>query len=153
KLEFNAHRRWIPSADFRYSWINDGNRRTGAGTSQLFYILYEPHRLTFDARFEYFTFRNPTTDYWSPENYWSTTATIHWRHFFNPHGMYFGALERYYGLQYRFQIDRGNFPFNGGAFEFHYDFNRRLGIHFEARGGRSQVYYDFGSDLRMTARF
>lgn len=152
-LRADVHRRWVSSVDFKYSWLNDSNSRTGAGASQLVYLSYEPYRLTLDARFDFFTFRNWTTDYWSPQNYWSTSGTLHWRHYFNPHGMYFGALERYWGVQYRFQIDRGLFPFNGGAAEFHYDFNRRVGIHIEARGGRSSVYYDFGSDLRLTARF
>ena len=149
----DLHRRVALTFDGRYNWISDSNRRYGFGAEELVFLSYEPHRLTLAARFDFFSFRFSTPDYWSPHNYWSTEATLHWRHYMNPAGMYFGALERYYGVKYRFQIDRGIYPYNGGAMEAHYDFTRRLGLHFEARGGASRVYYDAGATLSLIARF
>lgn len=153
RVRADIHRRWVSSVDYQFSWINDTNKRAGIGANQIVYLSYEPYRLTLDGRFEFFDYRRATPSYWSPQNYWSTSATLHWRHYFNPHGMYYGALERYYGIKYRFQIDRGVYPYNGGAIEFHYDWNHRFGLNVEAQGGKSSVYYDAGALLSLTGRF
>ncbi len=116
-------------------------------------MFYEPKRLTLDLRFDWQDWRYTTTDYWSPQNFWHISGTLHWRHYLNPNGMYYGALNTYYGFKYRFQIDKDKRPFNGGAFEFHRDWSHRLETSIEAFGDYSSVYWDLGAMASVVLRF
>ena len=151
--EARLHRRFTAFAAYRYRMINDSNKQNAAGVEGLFYALYEPKRLTVDIRFDWQDWKYSTADYWSPQNFWHISTTIHWRHYLNPDGIYYGALNTYYGVKYRFQIDRQKEPFNGGAFEFHRDFSRRISAHVEAFGNYSRVYWDIGAMARFSAFF
>jgi tetratricopeptide (TPR) repeat protein len=152
-IESRIHRRWTAFAGYRYRTVNDSNKQNSIGVENLIYILFEPKRLTIDVRFDWQDWKYTIADYWSPQNFWHVSGTIHWRHYLNPHGMYYGALNTYYGLKYRFQIDKEKRPFNGGAFEFHRDWNHSLETQVEAFGDYSSVYWDLGAMAWMAIRF
>lgn len=154
RLQANIHRRWQFTGDYQYSWLNDGNRRNGFNIDNLVYLLYDPTRLTIDGRFEFYSYKNQVlADYWSPHNFWDAQMTVHWRHYLNKNGLYFGAKDTYYGVKYRFQVDRDKNVYNGGAFEFHHDFSHRIAVHAEGYGIYSGVYDDFGATAALTGRF
>lgn len=153
RAQFDVHRRWKIFADYRYDWVNDGNRRNGAGLENLVVLSYEPKRLTFDARFDYQDWRQSVPAYWSPQNFWTITCTVHWRHYLNPNGLYFGARNTYYGLKYRLSVDRGKNVFNGGTLELYRDFTPRISAGAEAFGNWGSVYNDTGAQVSLTGRF
>ncbi len=153
KIQADFNRRWSAFADGSYSWLNDGNRRYGAGFENLFFINYEPKRLSLDVRMDFYGYDKTTADYWSPSNFWNLSAVLHWRHYLNKHGLYYGALDTYYGLKYRFNVDKEGNVFNGGAAEFYHEFNRKNAINFEITGIYSGVYDDFGAFATYTRRF
>jgi tetratricopeptide (TPR) repeat protein len=153
RIKADLNRRWTTFADGSYSWLNDGNRRYGVGLENLFFINYEPKRLSVDIRFDMYGYDRINSDYWSPNNFWSTSAVLHWRHYLNKHDLYYGALDTYYGFKYRFNIDKEGNIFNGGAAEFYHDFNHKTSIGLEVSGIYSGVYDDFGAFLNFMRRF
>lgn len=153
KIQADIHRRWTAFADYRYRMVNDDNHQNTFGIENLVFLLYEPRRLTVDVRFDFQDWKRTITDYWSPQNFWHVITTFHWRHYLNPNGLYFGAKNTYYGIKYRFQIDKDKKPFNGGAVEFHRDWSRIFSTHLEGFGDYSTEYWDVGAMLNATVRF
>lgn len=153
RIQADIHRRWTLYGDYKWSDLNDGNVRNGFGIENLLYILYEPTRLTADVRFDFYNYKYGVADYFSPDNFWATTVTFHWRHYLNPEGIYFGAKNTYYGIKYKFQIDREKKIFNGGAVEFYHDFSHRFAVQAEAFGLYGTVYNDVGATASLIGRF
>lgn len=153
RIEAKAHRRWTILGDYRYRMINDSNRQHKFGIENLVFISFEPKRLTIDLRFDFQDWKQRTTDYWSPSNFWHVIATAHWRHYLNPNGMFFGAKNTYYGFKARFQIDRDKKPFIGGTFEFNRDWYQWLSTDVEVFGNYSSIYNDVGALAKMVIRF
>lgn len=152
-VQADIHRRLTTYADYRYSLINDGNRANFAGFENLVFLLYEPKRLSVDARIEYWNYNQSVPDYFSPQNYVSGALTIHWRHYLNKNGMYFGTRNTYYGIKYRFLYDSTRSAFNGGTFEFNHDFTQRYSLKAEVFGTYGTVYNDTGALIGFIGRF
>lgn len=153
RLQLDINRRLTLNADGAYSRLNDKNRKKSAGGGALVFLSYEPMRLSLDARFDYYGFDFVTPAYWSPKNFWNASGTLHWRHYLNKHGLYYGALDTFYGIKYRFQVDKNHNVYNGGAAEFHHDFSHKTAVTIEANGLYSSVYDDFGAFISLTQRF
>lgn len=153
QIQADIHRRWTAYGNYSYSDYNDNNKRNAFGVENLVYLMFEPKRLTVDLRFDYQDFTRTVPQYWSPQNFWGVSATIHWRHYLNEDGLYFGAKNTYYGVKYRFGVDKGSEIFNGGAVEFYHDFTKRIALQFEGFGNYGTVYYDAGALLSAVTRF
>jgi len=153
KVKADIHRRWVALGAYRYRMVNDSNRQNIFGIGNLVYVFFEPKRLTVDVRFDFQDWKRSVTDYWSPQNFWHVSATVHWRQYLNRDGMYFGARNAYYGLKYRFQIDRDLRPFNGGAIEAYRDWNSWFATGAEFFGNYSSVYNDVGGIAYAVIRF
>ncbi len=153
KLQADLHRRFTLYADYRYDDINDGNHENDFGVEGLVFVMEEPKRLTIDARFDWQDWKRSSISYFSPQNFWTVSMTVHWRHSLNPHGMYYGARNTFYGIKYRFSADRGKSYCNGGTLELSHDFTPHFSLGAEAFGDYSTVYNDAGAAIRAVGRF
>ncbi len=152
-ISADINRRWTAMADGSRSWLSDSNGKNAFGVENLVFLNYEPKRLTLDVRFDYYGYDFTAPNYWSPSKFWNASATLHWRHYLNDHDLYYGALDTYYGLKYRFAVDKNNNAYNGGSFELHHDFNHKSSINLEVNGSYARVYDDFGANITFTQRF
>lgn len=149
----NINRFTATTLEYRRSFINDTNRKNYLSFEQQLFILKAPMELTLISGVNYQDWKTVATDYFSPQHFWSIPVTIRWRHYLSKNNLYYGARDTYYGLRYRFQVDKGTTVFNGGGIEFHHDFSNRLGVHSEIFGNYSNVYKDFGAFLGLVGYF
>lgn len=153
KFQADIDRRWTLNGLYQYSWLSDTNRRNGFTIDNLVYLFFEPKRLTIDVAFDFYTYKRNVTEYFSPHNFWDVTGTIHWRHYMNENGMYYGAKNYYYGIKYKIQVDSQQNLFNGGALELYRDLSYDLSAGVEAFGIYAPVYYDIGGNLNFKYSF
>ena len=152
-IRINEHRVTATTLEYRRSFINDTNRENYLSFEQQLFVLKAPTELTLISGVNFQDWRTVMTDYFSPQHFWSVPTTLRWRHYLNKNDLYYGARDTYYGVRYRFQVDKGTTIFNGGGIELHHDFTNKLGVHYEVFGNYSNVYKDFGMYLSLVGYF
>lgn len=139
--------------EYKQSFINDKNTENYLSYEQQLFFLKAPTELTLIGGINYQDWKTVAVDYFSPQHFWSVPVTLRWRHYLNKNDLYYGARDTYYGVRYKFQVDKGTTIFNGGGIEFHHDFSNRIGLHIETFGNYSNVYKDFGVFLGFVGYF
>ncbi len=152
-VKINTNRIMQTTLEYKHSFINDANRENYLSFEQQLFLLKAPTELTLIGGINYQNWKIVATDYFSPQHFWSVPLTLRWRHYLNKNNLYYGAKDTYYGVRYKFQVDRGNTIFNGGGIEFHHDFSNKFGVHCETFGNYSNVYKDVGVFVGLVGYF
>ena len=151
--KIDENRYLVSTLEYKRSFVNDTNRTHWIDLEQLLIMLQAPTELTLTAKFQYQDWKTVVVNYFSPQRFWQIPIILRWRHYLNKGGLYFGAKDTYYGFRYQFQVDRGHTIYNGLGAEFHHDFTKSFGLHYDVFGDYSNVYKDFGMSLGFVGYF
>jgi len=126
RLLFDATKRLKVGADIVYADYSDDNNRYEPGLDVLYYLSLEPKAFTVKYRCSYKNFKENVNEYFSPQNFWTNTITIDWKHYLNKDEVFFGANDFYYDLSYACSVDSEyvvGHTFTGGIY---LDITKRL---------------------------
>lgn len=149
RLDFDVNRRLKLGTDYLYSNYSNDNYKNELGTDMLFYLSFDPTRLTINYRYFFRDFDRTADEYFSPRDFSTHKITINWRHFLNKEEIYFGADDLYYDLKYDISVDSGDIVSHKFSAEFNWDITKKL--QFNIKGSITNSSADVYEDKSAVA--
>ncbi|MDD5565635.1 MAG: tetratricopeptide repeat protein [Candidatus Omnitrophica bacterium] len=144
RLSFDINRRLKAGFDYAYAHYSDSNARHEPGLDLLYYVSFEPKRLSLQYRYFYKNYKDKVTDYFSPKGFSTNSLALRWRHFLNKEEIFFGADDYFYDLGYEIYVDSKNIVSHKWSAELSRDINKHLNVNLRGQtvASSADVYKD-----------
>lgn len=139
RIDIDINQRWKLGLDYLFANYSHGNFKHEPGSDLLYYVFFEPKRLTLQYRYFYRDFHETVSEYFSPKGFSANALSVNWRHFLNKEEIFFGADDLYYDLTYRISIDSEDIAGHKFGAGLNWDINKRLNVNIKGTIGDTSV--------------
>jgi tetratricopeptide (TPR) repeat protein len=124
RIIYDLNRTFMFGADYRFGTYTDDNYFRVAGADVQITFTQTPKRLYTMFRVEDWNYRRSSPNYFSPSYYIDYSGLIGFKHNIAEYGLYYGAREIYYDIQFMLGLNSNNETSYSPRFMFHADFSQ-----------------------------
>lgn len=153
RIGLDLSRRLKLGIEHTYAFYSDDNSFNEPGLDVLYYLSFDPERLTVEYRYFYREFADKVPEYFSPKGFSTHRLSFNWRHFLNKEEIFFGANDIYYDLRYDISVDSTEIVGHKLSWKFYYDITKRLNFNVSGSvmGSSNAVYEE--SEFRAGIKY
>jgi tetratricopeptide (TPR) repeat protein len=143
RIEYDISRMFLIGADYMFGTYTDDNYFGIAGADLHITFFEPPTRLYTIFRVEDWDYRKTSVNYFSPGSYVEYSGLVGFKHNIAKYGLYYGAKEIYYDIQFRLGLNSNKEASYSPRFRFHIDFSPRVYIEGFASLYEAVFYSDY----------
>lgn len=143
RAEYDISRMFLLGADYMFGTYTDNNYFGIAGADLRITFLQPPTQLYTVFRVEDWDYRRTSANYFSPGSYVEYSGLIGFKHNIAKYGLYYGAKEIFYEIQFRMGLNSNSETSYSPRFNFHVDFSPRVYIEGFASLYEAVFYSDY----------